>query len=39
MVKNKEPQFMKELHKIREEISKLSDKDLLKELKKTRLRK
>lgn len=33
---SKEPKFMKELHKIRREMSKLSDEELLKKLAKTK---
>ena len=32
----KEPKAMKELHRIREKMSKMSDKELLKELEETR---
>lgn len=36
MTIKKEPEFMKELHKIRREMSKLSDEELLKKLAKTK---
>ena len=35
MKKYKEPEFMKELHEIRRDMSKLSDRELLKKLRRT----
>lgn len=34
MSRLKEPKFMKEIHRVRKDLSKLSDRELLKRLKK-----